>query len=312
MGASTIWRKARSKSSGSSDAPISRAVSMNRSRCDFSSGGGGLRAGIDRTPSDYGSSGSGLDPTKIVADGGSLHITAPKLLLMTTPDVPADGAARRSLNWSSHPLNAMTKSESRPVTWTPNAKGFIATLVSVLSRISHPAPLSNEIIWAPKRAPSASPAYETTSTIRFCALARLSISGDNTPASRGAAAASSFAARSIAALARSFASPAALFASLAWRCALAISSAAADWYAPSSRSLLALEIPEYLHTATLRAAATPTAIKYPIFAQCKTVSTEYPNMAPSWLFIAFCLWMYLISYTGFLGYSSCAQEEKLP
>jgi hypothetical protein len=41
-------RNTRSKSSGSSDAPNSRAPSMNRSRWGFSSGGGGLRAGMDR------------------------------------------------------------------------------------------------------------------------------------------------------------------------------------------------------------------------------------------------------------------------
>jgi hypothetical protein len=39
-------RKILSKSSGSSDVPIARAVSMNRSRWGFSSGGGVLRAGM--------------------------------------------------------------------------------------------------------------------------------------------------------------------------------------------------------------------------------------------------------------------------
>lgn len=42
----TTCRNARSKSSGSSDAPCSRAASMNRSRWGFSSGAGGLRAGM--------------------------------------------------------------------------------------------------------------------------------------------------------------------------------------------------------------------------------------------------------------------------
>jgi hypothetical protein len=41
-----ILRNARSNSLGSSDAPISRAASMKRSRCGFSSGDGGLRAGM--------------------------------------------------------------------------------------------------------------------------------------------------------------------------------------------------------------------------------------------------------------------------
>lgn len=51
----TTSRNMRSNSSGSSDAPTSRAVSMNRSRWGFSSGGDGLRAGMSSSArSSYG------------------------------------------------------------------------------------------------------------------------------------------------------------------------------------------------------------------------------------------------------------------
>lgn len=50
MSGAAIFPTMRSSASSVSPAPIFRAVSMNRSNCGFSSGGGGLRAGMASSP----------------------------------------------------------------------------------------------------------------------------------------------------------------------------------------------------------------------------------------------------------------------